>query len=53
MGFCCLVLAGLLFGLAPFPRILSFKEVVGGRFSWLVGIVGYNIENERTGRART
>src|ERR1700729_1242584 len=31
LGFCCLVLVGLLFSLAPFSRILSFKEVVGGR----------------------
>jgi hypothetical protein len=33
LGFCCLVLVDLLFGLAPFPGILDFKEVVGGRFT--------------------
>jgi hypothetical protein len=52
LGFCCLVLAGLLFGLAPFPGSLSFKGIVGGRFSWLIGIVGYNLENERKGEGQ-
>jgi len=52
LGFCCLVLAGFLFSLAPFLGIFSFKEVVGGRFSWLIGILGYNIENKQKGEGQ-
>jgi hypothetical protein len=39
LGFYCLVLVALLFSFAAFLKILSFKEVVGGRFSWLLDIV--------------